>query len=122
MNHWTIRTRILASFSFILLVMLLMSVVAYNRLTAIDHEAVQMQRDALPGLNYSTGLRGVWGELYVLGWETVSAASDSQRLQFQQTRDALQRLDSFAAAVRIDHVPRRRPRPLRRLYGGTGAL
>ncbi|AOZ10249.1 methyl-accepting chemotaxis protein [Cupriavidus malaysiensis] len=96
MNHWTIRTRILASFSFILLVMLLMSVVAYNRLTAIDHEAVQMQRDALPGLNYSTGLRGVWGELYVLGWETVSAASDSQRQQFQeQTRDALQRLDKL---------------------------
>ncbi len=38
LNHWTIRTRILASFTFILLVMALMGVVAYNRLSAIERE------------------------------------------------------------------------------------
>ena len=34
MNNWTLRSRILASFSLILLVMALMGVVAYNRLSA----------------------------------------------------------------------------------------
>ncbi|TPQ40699.1 methyl-accepting chemotaxis protein [Cupriavidus pinatubonensis] len=94
LNHWTIRTRILASFTFILLVMALMGVVAYNRLSAIERETNLMLKDALPGLNYSTGIRGAWGEVYVLAWETVKAGTESQRQGYQQqSAEVRQRLD-----------------------------
>ena len=96
MNHWTIRTRILASFTFILLVMTLMSVAAYNRLSAIEHETTVMRTDALPGLNYSAGMRGVWGEIYVLAWQTVTASDPAQRAKLlTQTEDASRRLDKL---------------------------
>jgi len=93
-NQWTIRTRILASFTFILLVMALMGVVAYNRLSAIERETALMLKDALPGLNYSTGIRGVWGELYVLSWQAVNAGNDAERQGYlQRMTEARQRLD-----------------------------
>ncbi|WP_317889560.1 MULTISPECIES: methyl-accepting chemotaxis protein [Cupriavidus] len=93
-KHWTIRTRILASFTFILLVMTLMAVVSYNRLSKIEHETTVMRTDALPGLTYSAGLRGVWGEIYVLAWQTVTAADEGQRGRLlAQTKDAIQRFD-----------------------------
>ncbi|WP_066736372.1 methyl-accepting chemotaxis protein [Cupriavidus sp. D384] len=96
MNHWTIRTRILASFTFILLVMTLMSAAAYNRLSAIEHETTVMRTDALPGLNYSAGMRGVWGEIYVLAWQTVTASDLAQRSRLlSQTEEATRRLDKL---------------------------
>ncbi len=96
MNHWTLRTRILASFTFILLVMALMGVVAYNRLSAIEHETDVMRTDALPGLNYSTGMRGVWGELYVLAWQVVTENDNARRTAvLTQVQDATHRLDDL---------------------------
>ncbi len=93
-THWTIRTRILASFTLILLVMMLMGAVAYNRLSAIERETTVMRADALPGLSHSTSLRGIWGELYILGWQTVTAADNAQRQRLQQqTHEAVGRLD-----------------------------
>jgi len=93
-THWTIRTRILASFTIILLVMALMGGVAYRRLSAIEHETTVMRTDALPGLNFSASMRGVWGEIYVLAWQTVTAADPAQRARLvAQTQDATQRLD-----------------------------
>ncbi|MBB2920061.1 methyl-accepting chemotaxis protein [Cupriavidus alkaliphilus] len=96
MNEWTIRTRILASFSLILLVMALMGVVAYTRLVAIERETELMRRDALPGLNYSTGIRGIWGERYVLAWQTINATDQADRQRFQQqASEAVGRLDKL---------------------------
>ncbi|AQV98617.1 methyl-accepting chemotaxis protein [Cupriavidus necator] len=96
MNEWTIRTRILASFSLILLVMALMGVVAYTRLSAIERGTTLMLQDALPGLNYSTGIRGVWGERYVLAWQAINAANEAERRTFQQqSREAAGRLDKL---------------------------
>lgn len=96
MNHWTLRTRILASFTFILLVMALMGVVAYNRLSAIEHETDVMRTDALPGLNYSTGMRGVWGEFYVLAWQVVTENDNVRRTAvLTQLQDATHRLDDL---------------------------
>ncbi|MDK2656291.1 methyl-accepting chemotaxis protein [Cupriavidus consociatus] len=95
-NAWTIRHRILASFSMILLVMALMGVVAYTRMNAIERETALMLHDALPGLNYSTGIRGVWGERYVLAWQTINASNDAERRGFQeQGKDAAARLDKL---------------------------
>ncbi len=95
MNYWTIRTRILASFAFILLVMALMGVVAHNRLSAIYREVGVMQKDALPGLRFSAALHATWSELYVLGWQTLTAGNDAERRRyFEQSREARQRLDA----------------------------
>ena len=94
-NHWTIRTRILASFALILLVMALTAVVAHNRLSAIDREVGVQQKDALPGLHYSAALSATWSELYVLGWRTLTASNDAERrLLFEQSREASRRLDA----------------------------
>ena len=95
-NHWTIRKRILASFAFILLIMALMGVVAFNRLSAIDRESDTLQKDAFPRLHFSTAMRATAGELYVLGWQTTTASSDEERQRyFILTRDAQQRLSAF---------------------------
>jgi methyl-accepting chemotaxis protein WspA len=95
-NQWTIRTRILASFSLILLVMALMGVVAYTRLNAIERGTAVLLQDALPGLTYSTGIRGVWGERYVLAWQTFHAANAADRRSFQrQNQEAAGRLDKL---------------------------
>ncbi|WP_115683444.1 HAMP domain-containing methyl-accepting chemotaxis protein [Cupriavidus taiwanensis] len=95
-NEWTIRTRILASFSLILLVMALMGVVAYTRLVAIERETALMRDDALPGLNYSTAIRGVWGERYVLAWQAINAIDEAERRRLQQqAQEAASRLDKL---------------------------
>ncbi len=96
MNNWTIRTRILASFTLILLVMAVMGVVAYTRLSAIERGTEVLMTDALPGLTYSSGIRSIWGERYVLAWETATADSDAERRDFQQqSQDAASRLDKL---------------------------
>jgi methyl-accepting chemotaxis protein WspA len=107
-NNWTIRSRILASFSLILLVMALMGVVAYNRLSAIEHESDVMRNDALPGLNYSAGMRGIWGEFYVLAWQIVTTDDAGARNRLlAQHQDATQRFHRMeqlyeASIVRAD--------------------
>ncbi|WP_041681839.1 MULTISPECIES: methyl-accepting chemotaxis protein [Cupriavidus] len=93
-NHWTIRTRILASFSLILLVMAMMGVVAYTRLNAIERGTAVLLQDALPGLNHSAGIRGIWGERYVLAWEILNASGDAERRDLQQrSQEVASRLD-----------------------------
>jgi methyl-accepting chemotaxis protein WspA len=56
MNNWTIRQRILASFSVILALMLVMGGVAYTRLALIEQKATTIQRDSMPGLDFSAKL------------------------------------------------------------------
>ncbi|WP_458764775.1 methyl-accepting chemotaxis protein [Cupriavidus basilensis] len=98
MTHWTIRTRILASFAFILAVILLTAVVAYDRQSAIQTHANALRDDALPGLYYSTAMRGAWGETYVLAWQSVTAANDAERRQYAEANSALlKRLDGLEA-------------------------
>ncbi len=95
-NQWTIRTRILASFSLILLVMALMGVISYTRLNAIERGTEILLKDALPGLTYSTGIRGIWGERYVLVWEIATAPTEAERRDFmQQGQDVASRLDKL---------------------------
>lgn len=93
---WTIRTRILVSFAFILAVILLTAVVAYDRQSAIETSAASLRDDALPGLYYSTAMRGAWGETYILAWQSVTAASDAERSQIAEKNAALsKRLDGL---------------------------
>ncbi len=56
MRNWTIRQRILASFSAILALMVLMGGGAYMRLAKVEQNAMTIQQDAMPGVYYGTQL------------------------------------------------------------------
>lgn len=65
MKNWTLRQRILASFAVIIAIMLLMVVVSYSRLLKIESNEASVREDALPGLYYSSMIRGAWSDSYV---------------------------------------------------------
>ena len=65
MKNWTLRQRILASFAVIIAIMLLMVVAAFNRLLVIENSGDAVRLDALPGVFYSSTVRGAWVESYI---------------------------------------------------------
>ena len=65
MKNWTLRQRILASFAVIIAIMLLMVVVSYSRLLKIESSEASVREDALPGLYYSSMIRGAWSDSYL---------------------------------------------------------
>ncbi|OWT70318.1 MULTISPECIES: methyl-accepting chemotaxis protein [unclassified Achromobacter] len=60
MKNLTLRQRLLASFAAILVIMLLMALVDYSRLLAIESEAQGIRGDSLPGLQYSARILNDW--------------------------------------------------------------
>ena len=95
MKNWTLRQRILASFAVIIAIMLLMVVVAFNRLLVIENSGDAVRLDALPGVFYSSTVRSAWVESYVstqhllaegVGRDLTSAEED----QYKEFEDRLQ--------------------------------
>ncbi|POA28001.1 MULTISPECIES: methyl-accepting chemotaxis protein [unclassified Pseudomonas] len=66
MKNWTLRQRILASFAVIIAIMLLMVMVSFSSLLKIESSEETVQTDAVPGLYYSSMIRGAWVDSYVL--------------------------------------------------------
>lgn len=66
MKNWTLRKRILASFAVIIAIMLLMVMVSFSSLLKIESSEETVQTDAVPGLYYSSMIRGAWVDTYVL--------------------------------------------------------
>ncbi|WP_409317666.1 methyl-accepting chemotaxis protein [Pseudomonas sp. KCJK9016] len=65
MKNWTLRQRILASFAVIIAIMLLMVVVSYSRLLKIEASESSVRDDAVPGVYYSSMIRGSWVDSYL---------------------------------------------------------
>ncbi|QXI13115.1 methyl-accepting chemotaxis protein [Pseudomonas zeae] len=65
MKNWTLRQRILASFAVIIAIMLLMVVVSYSRLLKIEASENSVRDDAIPGVYYSSMIRGAWVDSYM---------------------------------------------------------
>ncbi|WP_458128364.1 methyl-accepting chemotaxis protein [Pseudomonas sp. Z2-11] len=65
MKNWTLRQRILASFAVIIAIMLLMVVITYSRLLKIEASEQEVRTDAVPGVYYSSMIRGGWVDSYV---------------------------------------------------------
>nr|WP_282188413.1 methyl-accepting chemotaxis protein [Pseudomonas sp. MWU12-3103b] len=59
------RQRILASFAVIIAIMLLMVVVSYSRLLKIEASESSVRDDAVPGVYYSSMIRGAWVDSYL---------------------------------------------------------
>jgi len=66
MKHWSIRTRIIASFGLVLALMAVMAAITLVYLSRIDREARAVQTDSVAGLVASSSLRVHWAEEFVL--------------------------------------------------------
>ncbi|AZC16564.1 Methyl-accepting chemotaxis protein [Pseudomonas sp. CMR5c] len=92
MKNWTLRQRILASFAVIITIMLLMVVVSYSRLLKIEAGEERMRSDAIPGVYFSSMIRGSWVDNYlrtqaILGLNQskgVTAQDDADYKAFEQ--------------------------------------
>ncbi|MBV7553214.1 methyl-accepting chemotaxis protein [Pseudomonas sp. PDM28] len=95
MKNWTLRQRILASFAVIIAIMLLMVVVSYSRLLKIESSEASVREDALPGLYYSSMIRGAWSDSYLrmmgmLGLEHGQGFTDKDASDFKDFSARLQ--------------------------------
>ncbi len=80
-KNWTLRHRILASFAVIIAIMLSMSVSSYFQLLGIGKDVDKVNDDGLPGLYYSSVLRGVWAEELVLTQQLIGLNDDKALTQ-----------------------------------------
>jgi len=64
-KNWTLRQRILASFAVIIAIMLMMVVLSYSRLLKIEASENSVRDDAIPGVYYSSMIRGAWVDSYL---------------------------------------------------------
>ncbi|WP_460320761.1 methyl-accepting chemotaxis protein [Pseudomonas ogarae] len=78
MKNWTLRQRILASFAVIIAIMLLMVVVSYSRLLKIEDSEENVRVDAVPGVYFSSMIRGGWVDSYVLTQQIVGLSGNRE--------------------------------------------
>ncbi|MDH0749686.1 methyl-accepting chemotaxis protein [Pseudomonas sp. GD03842] len=95
MKNWTLRQRILASFAVIIAIMLLMVIVAFNRLLVIESSGDEVRLDALPGVYYSSTVRGAWVESYIRTQQLLAEGAgrpltNAEEDQYKEYDDRLQ--------------------------------
>ena len=107
-KNWTLRQRILASFAVIIAIMLLMVVVSYSRLLKIEASEVSVRDDALPGVYYSSMIRGAWVDSYLqtqemLGLKEGQGISAEDAADFKSFEARVQdAMSSYRATVTTD--------------------
>jgi methyl-accepting chemotaxis protein WspA len=77
-KNWTLRQRILASFAVIIAIMLLMVVVTYSRLLKIESSEQEVRTDAVPGVYFSSMIRGGWVDSYVKTQQLVGLSGQRE--------------------------------------------
>jgi len=104
-KNWTLRQRILASFAVIITIMLLMVVVSYSRLLKIEESEASVREDALPGVYYSSMIRGAWSDSFMqiqemLGLKEGQGVSAEVAAAFKTFEERLQtQMDNYKATV-----------------------
>ncbi|UVM51610.1 methyl-accepting chemotaxis protein [Pseudomonas sp. B21-015] len=88
MKNWTLRQRILVSFAVIIAIMLLMVVVSFSRLIKIDANTEKVQTDAVPGVYYSSMIRGGWVDSYVVTQQLVGLSQHREMTAEDQAKYA----------------------------------
>nr|WP_279309652.1 methyl-accepting chemotaxis protein [Pseudomonas koreensis] len=94
-KNWTLRQRILASFAVIIAIMLLMVVVSYSRLLKIEASENSVRDDAIPGVYYSSMIRGAWVDSYLqtqelLGLKEGQGVSNEDAADYKAFESRLQ--------------------------------
>lgn len=107
MKNWTIRQRLLGSFSTILALMIVLASVTYTRLATIDKAANSAADESIPGLYYSSAVRDTLIMTYALTIEQLGQGDILVMRQLeerwkdeQQELDVL--LDKYAEHIKID--------------------
>jgi len=107
-KNWTLRQRILASFAVIIAIMLLMVVVSYSRLLKIEASEASVRDDALPGVYYSSTIRGAWVDSFLqiqemLGLKEGQGISAEDAADFKNFEArVLDAMNSYRATVTTD--------------------
>ncbi|OYQ20679.1 methyl-accepting chemotaxis protein [Pseudomonas mandelii] len=108
MKNWTLRQRILASFAVIIAIMLLMVVVSYSRLLKIEASEASVRDDALPGVYYSSTIRGAWVDSFLqiqemLGLKEGQGISAEDAADFKSYEARVQEaMSNYRATVTTD--------------------
>jgi methyl-accepting chemotaxis protein WspA len=61
-KNWTVRQRIIASFSFVIAILLVLSITIYYRLAAVEQAAIEVRSSAAPGMQLAGQMRLTWAE------------------------------------------------------------
>jgi methyl-accepting chemotaxis protein WspA len=98
LKKWTIRQRILISFGIVLSLMVVMAIIAYTRLAAIERDTNGLQEDSLPGLYLATSMRSAWLENYGLTQRLIFIDADPEAIKRDEARiaETRQSLDQVA--------------------------
>jgi methyl-accepting chemotaxis protein WspA len=99
---WNLRQRILVSFGIILALLVVMAVIAYSRLNAIQEDTRTLQGDSLSGLFTITNMRSAFDENYIVMQRLVFIDVDSQSIKRDEIRiaETNQAIDQFAQAYK----------------------
>ncbi|MBP0599666.1 methyl-accepting chemotaxis protein [Herbaspirillum sp. LeCh32-8] len=80
MKNWTIKQRILGSFTLILILMALMAGISAFNLSRIEKSATSLRKDSTPGLYYSTMINAAWYENLLMGQQIAQIdKTDAER-------------------------------------------
>lgn len=95
----TLSQRIVYSFGALFLLMVVMAVISYTRLRAIDDEAVSLAHDSVPGLYLATSLRAASNDSYATLERAlfVDQDAESTKRDFDHLPDALRNFDKVLA-------------------------
>jgi methyl-accepting chemotaxis protein WspA len=88
MKNWSIRQRILGSFTLILALMVVMGGIAYTRLASIEQKMLWLKNDPLPGLYYISQITSAWVTDYALTQEHVLHDDKAARQKVESQLDA----------------------------------
>ena len=94
----TLGNRILLSFGVLFVLMLVTAGVSYERLRAINSEAVSIERDSLPGVYLASSLRGSVNESFMLLQQAtfVETDPDSVHRDLAKIADALKEVEALS--------------------------
>ena len=108
MKNWTLRQRILASFAVIIAIMLLMVVLSYSRLLKIEASENSVRDDAIPGVYYSSMIRGAWVDSYLqtqelLGLKEGQGISSEDAAEYKSFESRLQeQMENYRKTMATD--------------------
>jgi methyl-accepting chemotaxis protein WspA len=107
-KNWTLRQRILASFAVIIAIMLLMVVLSYSRLLKIEASENSVRDDAIPGVYYSSMIRGAWVDSYLqtqelLGLKEGQGISSEDAAEYKSFESRLQeQMENYRKTMATD--------------------
>jgi methyl-accepting chemotaxis protein WspA len=107
-KNWTLRQRILASFAVIIAIMLLMVVLSYSRLLKIEASENSVRDDAIPGVYYSSMIRGAWVDSYLqtqelLGLKEGQGISSEDAAEYKSFENRLQeQMENYRKTMATD--------------------